>query len=186
MQSCILPCSSDESTAVIKWTYLTSGAIVHLYIENQDRLRYQDVRFRGRTSLFTDKISMGNASLLLTGVKVEDSGIYECIISSKSGPKKSQINLKVDGKTHDVENNNQALSRLSSHVQKVFIPRVSILNPACLSFVFPLFNTPEWNYGLLAGFCRMGPASKYPYFAYYIAGEKEYAKIDLNIHFGFV
>ncbi|MEQ2171635.1 hypothetical protein GOODEAATRI_012919 [Goodea atripinnis] len=104
MESCTLPCSFHEGTEVIEWTHLTSGANVHLYGENQDQLRYQDLRFRGRTSLFTDQISMGNASLLLTEVKVEDQGRYECFINSNSGPKESFINLKVDGRRHNTEN----------------------------------------------------------------------------------
>ncbi|MEQ2317122.1 hypothetical protein AMECASPLE_039550 [Ameca splendens] len=47
---------------------------------------------------------MGNASLLLTEVKVEDQGRYECFINSNSGPKESFINLKVDVNISQVEN----------------------------------------------------------------------------------
>uniref|UniRef100_A0A3Q0REN3 B30.2/SPRY domain-containing protein n=1 Tax=Amphilophus citrinellus TaxID=61819 RepID=A0A3Q0REN3_AMPCI len=47
-----------------------------------NRLEYeltdQDQRFSGRTSLFKDQLSKGNASLLLTELEVQDEGTYMC------------------------------------------------------------------------------------------------------------
>uniref|UniRef100_A0A3B3WE24 Ig-like domain-containing protein n=1 Tax=Poecilia mexicana TaxID=48701 RepID=A0A3B3WE24_9TELE len=78
-QSCVLPCSDSSSSDVINWSRLTpADGTVHCYYGNQDQLGQQDQNFRGRTSLFTDQISRGNASLLLTGVKVQDEGTYRC------------------------------------------------------------------------------------------------------------
>uniref|UniRef100_A0A4W6G5F0 Ig-like domain-containing protein n=1 Tax=Lates calcarifer TaxID=8187 RepID=A0A4W6G5F0_LATCA len=87
MESCILPCILPCSTQVndnlvIVWTQLTSR-LVHSYFENQDQLEHQDQHFRGRTSLFKDQISRGNASLQLTGVEVQDQDRYRCYTISK-------------------------------------------------------------------------------------------------------
>ncbi|XP_061594909.1 NLR family CARD domain-containing protein 3-like isoform X2 [Cololabis saira] len=68
---------------------------VHSYYHKQDRLGEQHQRFRGRTSLFEDQISRGNASLLLRGVKVQDQGRYLCNVSTITGNKENFINLNV-------------------------------------------------------------------------------------------
>lgn len=49
--------------------------------------------------MFKDQISEGNASLQLTGVRVQDQGRYECYTSTlKEDAKKKYINVKVKGK----------------------------------------------------------------------------------------
>uniref|UniRef100_A0A4W6G5E5 Ig-like domain-containing protein n=1 Tax=Lates calcarifer TaxID=8187 RepID=A0A4W6G5E5_LATCA len=96
MESCILPCSTQvNDNLVIVWTQLTSR-LVHSYFENQDQLEHQDQHFRGRTSLFKDQISRGNASLQLTGVEVQDQDRYRCYTSTMRGNKDSFVNLQVD------------------------------------------------------------------------------------------
>ncbi|XP_072234625.1 CD276 antigen homolog [Leuresthes tenuis] len=97
-ESCILPCSfQGGSDVIIHWTPPN-----HAYYFNQDQIRDQDQRFRGRTSLFQDQISSGNASLLLTGVKVQDQGRYECQTNTDTGQKASFISLKVDAPVETV------------------------------------------------------------------------------------
>uniref|UniRef100_A0A3B4YRU0 Ig-like domain-containing protein n=1 Tax=Seriola lalandi dorsalis TaxID=1841481 RepID=A0A3B4YRU0_SERLL len=93
-ESCILPCSFQGGTdVVIHWTQVTAGDLhVHSFYHNQDQLAYQVQRFRDRTSLFKDQISRGNASLQLTGVKVQDQGRYKCHTSVIRGNKDS-INI---------------------------------------------------------------------------------------------
>ncbi|XP_053198794.1 NACHT, LRR and PYD domains-containing protein 1b allele 3-like [Scomber japonicus] len=97
MESCILPCSFQGGDgAVIRWTDATAqdtGETIHSYYGNTDQLALQDQRFKGRTSLFRDQISRGNASLHLTGVEVQDQGRYKCYTSTDSGNKESFINL---------------------------------------------------------------------------------------------
>ncbi|XP_071340783.1 uncharacterized protein [Trachinotus anak] len=112
MESCILPCSFQGGTdVVVHWNQVTAGDLpVHFFFDNQDQLTHQDQRFRGRTSLFKDQISRGNASLLLTGVEVQDQGRYQCFTSTIREDKYSYINLKEDapvGKVdlQQVENN---------------------------------------------------------------------------------
>uniref|UniRef100_A0A3B5B1L5 Ig-like domain-containing protein n=1 Tax=Stegastes partitus TaxID=144197 RepID=A0A3B5B1L5_9TELE len=95
MERCILPCSFQVAPhVVIHWIHLTTGRRVHSYYENKDQLGNQD---QNRTSLFKEQISRGNASLQLTGVKVQDEGRYFCHTSTVHGIKASFINLKVDG-----------------------------------------------------------------------------------------
>uniref|UniRef100_A0A3B4WZH5 Ig-like domain-containing protein n=1 Tax=Seriola lalandi dorsalis TaxID=1841481 RepID=A0A3B4WZH5_SERLL len=102
MESCILPCSFQGDTdVVIHWNQVSAGhSPVHSFYYNKDQLPHQDQRFRNRTSLFTDQISRGNASLQLTGLQVQDQGRYKCYTGSNRGRNESFINLKVDGEKH--------------------------------------------------------------------------------------
>uniref|UniRef100_A0A3B4VP36 Ig-like domain-containing protein n=1 Tax=Seriola dumerili TaxID=41447 RepID=A0A3B4VP36_SERDU len=102
MESCILPCSFQGDTdVVIHWIQVTAGnSPVHSFYHNKDQLTHQDQRFSGRTSLFTDQISGGNASLQLTGLQVQDQGRYKCYTSTNRGRNESFTNLKVDGEKH--------------------------------------------------------------------------------------
>uniref|UniRef100_A0A3P8RW92 Ig-like domain-containing protein n=1 Tax=Amphiprion percula TaxID=161767 RepID=A0A3P8RW92_AMPPE len=96
---CILPCSFQVDTdVIIHWFQLTAGDFcTHSYDDNQDQLEHQHQSFRNRTSLFKDQISTGNASLQLTGVKVQDEGTYQCCTSTMTENDNSFINVKVDG-----------------------------------------------------------------------------------------
>uniref|UniRef100_A0A4W6D6I1 Ig-like domain-containing protein n=1 Tax=Lates calcarifer TaxID=8187 RepID=A0A4W6D6I1_LATCA len=98
MESCILPCSFQYTADIyIHWIQETEGhPPVHSFYYNKDQLGLQDQFFRGRTSLFKDQISRGNASLQLTGVEVQDQGRYRCHTSTMRGNKDSFINLRVD------------------------------------------------------------------------------------------
>uniref|UniRef100_A0A3P9QI05 Ig-like domain-containing protein n=1 Tax=Poecilia reticulata TaxID=8081 RepID=A0A3P9QI05_POERE len=99
-QNCTLPCNVDPSSdTIVHWDLITSGGLnVHSYFNGQDQLGWQDQQFKGRTSLFKDLISRGNASLMLTGVKIQDEGRYSCYSSTERGNRKTFIQLKVEGK----------------------------------------------------------------------------------------
>uniref|UniRef100_A0A3P9J7P1 Ig-like domain-containing protein n=1 Tax=Oryzias latipes TaxID=8090 RepID=A0A3P9J7P1_ORYLA len=96
-QSCILPCRFPPGDdLVIHWFKLTpTNTKVHSYYDNKDHLEHQHQRFRGRTSLFQDQISKGNASLQLTGVMVQDEGSYQCYTSTITETGEFYINMKV-------------------------------------------------------------------------------------------
>ncbi|KAI3354908.1 hypothetical protein L3Q82_004706 [Scortum barcoo] len=101
MGSCILPCSFNNNDSVlIHWT--TKDIYVHSYYKDKDQLTHQEQRFRGRTSLFKEQISRGNASLQLTEVEVQDEGRYLCYISTDTATS-SYINLKVDAPVGEVD-----------------------------------------------------------------------------------
>lgn len=99
MKSCMLLCSFvPGEEVVIHWIQLKENLNVHSYYHGQDQLAYQNPRFKGRTSLFQDQVSAGNASLLLYDVQIQDETKYKCYISTISGSKDSYINLKVAGR----------------------------------------------------------------------------------------
>ncbi|XP_007565129.1 programmed cell death 1 ligand 1-like isoform X1 [Poecilia formosa] len=95
---CILPCSFQPADGpAVRWTRLAAGgSAVHSYYDGRDQVQHQNQNFRGRTSLFVDQISSGNASLLLTGVKVQDQGRYVCNCSSSAGTRLAFIRVSVD------------------------------------------------------------------------------------------
>lgn len=105
MESCMLPCSfrrGDE--VVIHWIKLKStDEPAHSYYHNQDQLSRQDKNFKGRTALFKDQISKGNASLRLTRVGVQDQGRYKCYTSTIIGNSESFIDLNVDAPVREVD-----------------------------------------------------------------------------------
>ncbi|XP_061600113.1 protein NLRC3-like isoform X2 [Cololabis saira] len=103
-KTCILPCSfTAHDDIVIHWIQETPPeSRVHSYYHKQDRLGEQHQRFRGRTSLFEDQISRGNASLLLRGVKVQDQGRYRCDVSTITGNKENFIHLNVNAPVQHV------------------------------------------------------------------------------------
>ncbi|KAK9527435.1 hypothetical protein VZT92_013998 [Zoarces viviparus] len=104
MRSCILPCSFQHGEElVIHWIQVTTGYTVHSYYHNQDQFGRQDPGFRDRTSLFKDQISRGNASLRLTGVKVQDEGPYKCYTGTKTGTKEPIIKLNVHAPVRKVD-----------------------------------------------------------------------------------
>uniref|UniRef100_A0A3P9QJF6 Ig-like domain-containing protein n=1 Tax=Poecilia reticulata TaxID=8081 RepID=A0A3P9QJF6_POERE len=83
--SCLLPCQFQSGSGPeIRWSNPSSAGelLVHSYYDGQDQLDQQNQNFQGRTSLFLDQISRGNASLLLKEVKIQDEGRYKCNIST--------------------------------------------------------------------------------------------------------
>uniref|UniRef100_A0A3B4U5E9 Ig-like domain-containing protein n=1 Tax=Seriola dumerili TaxID=41447 RepID=A0A3B4U5E9_SERDU len=97
-ETCILPCSyQGGSDALIHWFHVTPQYVrIHAYYHNQDQLYFQNQRYRGRTSLFKDQLSRGNASVQLTGVEVQDQGRYRCFVNAGGAIKVSLVNLKVE------------------------------------------------------------------------------------------
>lgn len=98
----MLPCSSERSNdVIIHWFQQSAGNLfVHSFYDGHDQLVVQNQRFSGRTSLFRDQLSSGNASLQLTRVKVQDEGRYKCQAITRRGTKESFITLKMDGMRH--------------------------------------------------------------------------------------
>ncbi|XP_047193816.1 uncharacterized protein LOC118103975 [Hippoglossus stenolepis] len=105
-ESCILPCSFQPGKdPVIYWMKVEAGNTrVHSYYRDRDQFDLQSERFRGRTSLFTEQISRGNASIRLTGLQLQDQGRYECYTSTITGVHKvSVINLRADAPVRHVD-----------------------------------------------------------------------------------
>uniref|UniRef100_A0A3Q2C741 Ig-like domain-containing protein n=1 Tax=Cyprinodon variegatus TaxID=28743 RepID=A0A3Q2C741_CYPVA len=113
-ESCLLPCQfQDGAQLVIHWIKVSiRDSVVHSYYGDKDQLEYQVQNFKNRTSLFKDQISKGNASLLLTGVTIEDAGRYKCYTSTVRGNEESFVNLKTEAPVSKViikEDENQII-----------------------------------------------------------------------------
>ncbi|XP_034428989.1 butyrophilin subfamily 2 member A2-like [Hippoglossus hippoglossus] len=105
-ESCILPCRFQPGTdPVIHWMKVEPGNThVHSYYRDRDLFDLQSERFRGRTSLFKEQISRGDASMRLTGLQLQDQGRYECYTSTiNGGNKESFINLRADAPVRHVD-----------------------------------------------------------------------------------
>ncbi|XP_028255030.1 uncharacterized protein LOC114431654 [Parambassis ranga] len=57
----------------------------HVIINGEEQKQSQDQRFRGRVSSFPKEYQNGNFSIILRNLSMEDSGPYECHISSDFG-----------------------------------------------------------------------------------------------------
>uniref|UniRef100_A0A3B4BH91 Immunoglobulin V-set domain-containing protein n=1 Tax=Periophthalmus magnuspinnatus TaxID=409849 RepID=A0A3B4BH91_9GOBI len=72
--------------------------LVHAFQYGTDHLKKQAETFRGRTSLFPEQISRGNASLQLSHVKESDQGSYLCQTFTSNSGAKTWVHLRVKGK----------------------------------------------------------------------------------------
>ncbi|XP_035981038.1 LOW QUALITY PROTEIN: uncharacterized protein LOC110367291 [Fundulus heteroclitus] len=108
-ESCTLPCQFPfGSEPLIHWFYVSDGeSVVHSYYKDQRPAGDQVQNFKGRTSLFQDQISRGNASLLLRRVKFQDEGEYKCYISTMRGFEESFINIKIEAPVSKVRINQE-------------------------------------------------------------------------------
>ena len=84
--SCVLPCRFQPNRdTVLHWNKINNTGKkleVHSYYDDEDQLGLQDPLYKGRTSLFRDQISGGNASLHLTRVNFTDKAQYLCYARS--------------------------------------------------------------------------------------------------------
>lgn len=69
------------------------------FVAGEEDLKPQHSNFRGRASLPKDQLLKGNAALQITDVKLQDAGVYCCIISY-GGADYKRITLKVNGKNY--------------------------------------------------------------------------------------
>ncbi|EDL41681.1 programmed cell death 1 ligand 1 isoform X1 [Mus musculus] len=65
------------------------------FVAGEEDLKPQHSNFRGRASLPKDQLLKGNAALQITDVKLQDAGVYCCIISY-GGADYKRITLKVN------------------------------------------------------------------------------------------
>uniref|UniRef100_A0A672ZB65 Ig-like domain-containing protein n=1 Tax=Sphaeramia orbicularis TaxID=375764 RepID=A0A672ZB65_9TELE len=85
----VLPCSLEPAVdavpLIVEWGRPDlSPRFVHVWHEGQDLLTNQNPSYRGRTSLSTDRMKHGDASLRLSKVTVSDNGTYRCLFPTDS------------------------------------------------------------------------------------------------------
>ncbi|XP_042337077.1 butyrophilin subfamily 3 member A3-like, partial [Plectropomus leopardus] len=79
--SCHLKPAMDAVSTTVEWTRPDlKPRFVHVWRSGQELLDDQNPQYRGRTSLFIDKLKHGNTSLKLSRVKQSDSGTYRCFL----------------------------------------------------------------------------------------------------------
>ncbi|KAK2870164.1 hypothetical protein Q8A67_024556 [Cirrhinus molitorella] len=80
-EDCVLPCVFDAvGDEIIHW--FKQNVPIHSYIQGSGRLDQPDEKYDGRTSLFTEMISSGNASLYIPKCGSQDRGKYRCLVTS--------------------------------------------------------------------------------------------------------
>nr|XP_043880214.1 butyrophilin-like protein 2 isoform X3 [Solea senegalensis] len=114
-EDAVLHCSSVESleNTVVDWENQNKKEVC-LYDRGrhcEDRRDNQDEQYKGRVSLFYDELMNGNASLILSDTRIEDTGTYTCTLPHlSSGIQRSTIELIVGvSRTYVTEGENAVL-----------------------------------------------------------------------------
>lgn len=95
-QRCVLPCTFRGDDPVIHWLRADrQGRVLSYYYGAVQRDDTYDDWYKGRTSLFSKQILVGNASLEISGTKPQDEGRYQCYTGTHEGIKDSFISLTV-------------------------------------------------------------------------------------------
>ncbi|XP_066529670.1 NACHT, LRR and PYD domains-containing protein 9-like [Hoplias malabaricus] len=101
----VLPCSLQPNISaedkILEWIRLDlnqANRLVHMYEDFQDNNIQQMESYRGRTALFKEQLSKGNASLKLSSVRSSDEGLYQCYIDDPSTSSSDDISLYVEVK----------------------------------------------------------------------------------------
>ncbi|XP_029599881.1 CD276 antigen isoform X2 [Salmo trutta] len=94
--SCSFPSSKNLNlnNLVVNWQRGES-VVVHSYYHGRDQLERQSVVYKGRTHLFEDQLTVGNASLRLSGVQLSDQGPYTCDVTDEQGSTQEKLQLLV-------------------------------------------------------------------------------------------
>ncbi|NWH71773.1 PGCB protein, partial [Piaya cayana] len=83
-------------TPRVKWTFIAEGREVEILVARGDRVKVsEDYRFRASLPIFHRRYS--NASLLLTELRPNDSGIYRCDVQHGIEDGHDILDLKVKG-----------------------------------------------------------------------------------------
>lgn len=91
-KSCVLPCCIHPGNdRTLHWSKTEEDLNVHSYYDGRSQFWDQHPDYIGRTSLFENDISAGNASLQLSDVTPKDQGRYLCF----SGCDRNSLTLKV-------------------------------------------------------------------------------------------
>ncbi|XP_052463116.1 V-set domain-containing T-cell activation inhibitor 1-like [Carassius gibelio] len=87
--------NAQFSDVSITWLKDSLSGVVYEYKKKAAQLQGQNAQFQNRVQLFSDAISMGNASLMLRNVKLEDEGVYRCSVNAPKVSGTTSVNLRV-------------------------------------------------------------------------------------------
>nr|XP_014352011.1 PREDICTED: butyrophilin subfamily 2 member A1-like [Latimeria chalumnae] len=97
----VLPCqlsprmSAKDKT--IRWFRDRIISPVYLYKNTLHITDEQDQAYRGRTTLFEEKLETGNVSLRMKNIRASDEGIYSCFVESLIWYGETKIKVVVTG-----------------------------------------------------------------------------------------
>ncbi len=100
-EALILPCtfpvdrSWDLKSTVITWQRGLN--VVHSFYYSQNQLDRQNQNYVNRTSLFSQEMAGGNASLKLDKVSLQDTGMYTCSVSTNTGSQQKSFGVRIAG-----------------------------------------------------------------------------------------
>ncbi|KAG7469021.1 hypothetical protein MATL_G00124310 [Megalops atlanticus] len=94
--SCSFPQRETDSldSVIVNWQR-GDTEVVHSYYRRKDQLQRQSSAYRGRTQLFPEELSVGNASLRLRGVQGSDHGEYICAVANEMSKIQEKLLLLV-------------------------------------------------------------------------------------------
>uniref|UniRef100_A0A8C4DLB0 Ig-like domain-containing protein n=1 Tax=Dicentrarchus labrax TaxID=13489 RepID=A0A8C4DLB0_DICLA len=91
----------NASISVLKWIRTDQESDQYVFFRGNSSNETSQLRsYRGRVELMDPEMKNGDASVILKNVTVNDTGTYECEIStegSEDGGTKSQFTLNVEG-----------------------------------------------------------------------------------------
>ncbi|XP_039368404.1 uncharacterized protein LOC120390135 isoform X2 [Mauremys reevesii] len=98
--TCIFPSKFKISFHRLSITWTKEGAqgqglLVHRFHLKMNWLEGQEEAYRGRTQLYAQEFPQGNASLRLSGVRLQDEGSYLCNVTCELGSWSQKISLIV-------------------------------------------------------------------------------------------
>lgn len=100
----VLPCHVepplDVTSLTIEWRL--KSVLVHVYRNWQDDDTLQHVAFKGRTSLFHNKMKTGNISLKISSVYEADEGNYMCSIPKLDSESRRGYTSLIVSKSADI------------------------------------------------------------------------------------
>uniref|UniRef100_A0A4W4F1S4 Ig-like domain-containing protein n=1 Tax=Electrophorus electricus TaxID=8005 RepID=A0A4W4F1S4_ELEEL len=129
--SVMLPCYVQTPIPVeeleVEWRTTDSETIVHLFQDGESQPESQDQAYHDRANFFTEDITHGNFSLLLTDVTSKDIGVYKCVVYRSQESNETLIEIKMS----------EYLSVSGGHVVSAYVGDDTTLNCSVHSHIPP-------------------------------------------------
>ncbi|XP_067291157.1 HERV-H LTR-associating protein 2 [Pseudorasbora parva] len=143
-EDCVLPCVFEAvGDEIVYW--FRQNVLIHSYKQGSSLLDQPDQHYNNRTSLFTEVVSSGNASLHIQKSGPQDRGKYRCLVTSSRETSEHFIIVKVEAPIHSVSLETTRLSgfeEVTCSTRGVYpAPRVTLFTePAVLPDVLQPFT----------------------------------------------